>query len=214
MVHGAPDFTKVMRGETDEVWIKGVPFRDPVVAACKPISVENPALAYELATDRFKVKIEEWLVGVLSADVSDRAARLLGIIYGDQGQLLQRPTTKDLLVQIRSAGVEIDPRAIRQLIASDIVTAYGSQVQALKQRPTTYELLVQLVAAGAEIDPRKANIQDYDLFRETGLCDKYDLDYDVQGRLQYLKVYDGVTLKMTLTLSYDGEGRLDTIVRS
>jgi hypothetical protein len=36
--------------------------------------------------------------------------------------LLQRASTFDLIVQLRSAGVEIDPRAIRALTAADIVT--------------------------------------------------------------------------------------------
>lgn len=50
-----------------------------------------------------------------TVDVSDRANRLLGIIYGDVGQLLQRSVTRDLLVQLRNAGSEIDPRSIRAL---------------------------------------------------------------------------------------------------
>jgi len=54
-------------------------------------------------------------------DLSDRVGRLLGIIYGDVGQLLQRPTTRDLLVQLRNAGTEIDPRSIRALTSSDVV---------------------------------------------------------------------------------------------
>lgn len=87
-------------------------------------------------------------------DMIDRAARLVGIIYGDQGQLLQRATTKDLLVQLRHNAAEIDPRAIRALTSSDIITAYGSQTQALLQRATTYDLLIQLRHSGAEIDPR------------------------------------------------------------
>jgi len=42
-------------------------------------------------------------------DVSDRAARLLGIVYGSQGQqVLQRAVSFDLLVQLRNAGVEIN----------------------------------------------------------------------------------------------------------
>jgi len=39
-------------------------------------------------------------------DVSDRATRLVGIIYGDQGQLAQR-VTGEVLVQLNHAGVEI-----------------------------------------------------------------------------------------------------------
>jgi hypothetical protein len=60
---------------------------------------------------------------VTVADITDRAARLLGVIYGSQGQqLLQRATTYDLLAQLRHAGVEIDPRQIRALTASDLIT--------------------------------------------------------------------------------------------
>jgi len=90
--------------------------------------------------------------------------------------LQQRAATFDLLVQLRHAGVEIDPRAIRALTAADVVsavqsgvwsvgrtwtlgvadlvTAYGSQAAALKQRAATNELLVQLVSAGCEINPQ------------------------------------------------------------
>jgi hypothetical protein len=109
-------------------------------------------------------------------DVSDRAARLLGIIYGSQGaQLLQRAVTFDTLVQLRNAGVEIDPRNIRPLTIADQISVqpipgatwdvsdraarllgiiYGSQAQQLQQRAATFELLVQLTSAGVQIDPR------------------------------------------------------------
>lgn len=65
-------------------------------------------------TDGIK-KIQDAITAVISGtpdvNVTDRAARLLGIIYGSQGQqLLQRAATYDLIVQLRSAGVEIDPR--------------------------------------------------------------------------------------------------------
>lgn len=60
--------------------------------------------------------------GTLSADVSDRAGRLLGVIYGSQGQqLLQRAVTFDTQVQLRTAGTEYDARQIRALTASDVV---------------------------------------------------------------------------------------------
>jgi hypothetical protein len=54
-------------------------------------------------------------------DVSDRAARLLGRIYGDQGVLTQRAGTLDAYSQLRAAGVEYDARQIRLLTAADIV---------------------------------------------------------------------------------------------
>lgn len=64
-------------------------------------------------------------------DVIDRAARLLGIVYGSQGQqLLQRAATFDLIVQLRSGGAEIDPRDVtdrwaRQLGQVDLARVLG-----------------------------------------------------------------------------------------
>jgi hypothetical protein len=87
-------------------------------------------------------------------DVSDRAARLLGIIYGSQGaQLLQRAATFDTLVQLRSAGVEIDPRDVTDRAARLLGVIYGSLAQ-VQQRAATFDLYVQLRNAGVEIDPR------------------------------------------------------------
>lgn len=88
-------------------------------------------------------------------DVSDRAARLLGVTYGSQGaQLLQRAATNDLIVQLRSAGAEIDPRDVTDRAARLLGVVYGSQAAQLLQRAATLDLLVQLRSAGAEIDPR------------------------------------------------------------
>lgn len=86
-------------------------------------------------------------------DVSDRAARLVGVVYGSQGQkLLQRATTYDLITQIRHNGAEIDPRNIRVLTSTDIITAYGN-LDKLQQRASTKELIVQISHQGAEKDP-------------------------------------------------------------
>ena len=86
-------------------------------------------------------------------DVSDRAARLVGIVYGSLDKLQQQATTKELLVQISHQGVIKDPTQIRTLASTDVVTAYGSQTQALLQRAVSYDLIVQLRHNGAEIDP-------------------------------------------------------------
>jgi len=114
--------------------------------------------------------------GAWSVDVTDRAARLLGVVYGSQAQqILQRAATFDLLVQLRHAGVEIDPRQIRALTAAtDVVTVtpqaasvwdvsdraarllgiiYGDVGQ-LAQRAVSRDAYVQLRSGGAEIDPR------------------------------------------------------------
>jgi len=74
---------------------------------------------------------DAWVNEPYARDVSDRATRLLGIIYGDVGQLLQRPTTKDLLIQLRHAGTEIDPRQIRALTSSDVVDISDRATRAL-----------------------------------------------------------------------------------
>jgi hypothetical protein len=55
-------------------------------------------------------------------NVTDRAARLLGIIYGNLGQVQQRASTLELLVQLRSGGSEIDPRQVTIQNASIAVT--------------------------------------------------------------------------------------------
>lgn len=58
----------------------------------------------------------------MTADVLDRAVRLVGVVYGSQAQqLLQRAVSFDLEVQLRTAGVEYDARQVRALTAADIV---------------------------------------------------------------------------------------------
>jgi len=69
-------------------------------------------------------------------DVADRAARLLGKIYGDQGVLTQRATSLDLYTAIRYSGAEIDPRSIRALTNSDVVSVEQSDETKLKATVT------------------------------------------------------------------------------
>jgi len=97
-------------------------------------------------------------------DVSDRAARLLGVVYGSQGrQILQRAVSYDLMVQLRAAGVEVDPRDRSWVLgATDIPdlsdraarllgVVYGSQGQKLQQKASTYELLTDPVDRAARV---------------------------------------------------------------
>jgi len=86
-------------------------------------------------------------------DVSNRAARLVGIVYGNLAQLQQRAVTADAYVQLRSAGVEIDPRDVSDRAARLVGIIYGDQGQ-LAQRATSGDAYVQLRSAGSEIDPR------------------------------------------------------------
>jgi hypothetical protein len=76
----------------------------------------------------------------------DRAGRLLGLVYGSQGQqLLQRASTYDLQVQLRTAGTEYDARQIRTLTSSDTVSVanFANPLPVLVQYPS-----------GTTIDPR------------------------------------------------------------
>jgi hypothetical protein len=182
MTSGEPDFQKRIKALTDLWYIKGVLLQDPTVAACLPISVENTALAYNSATDRFKVDIEAMTIGAISVtlandmtrelgivdlsyvlgaalahdnpviarltdgsdfidprDVSDRAARLLGVVYGSLDKLQQRASTKELLVQLRHEGAEIDPTQIRDLTDTDIVTVVQDTAASLLAMVTQAE---------------------------------------------------------------------------
>jgi len=87
-------------------------------------------------------------------DVSDRWARQLGQV--DIARYLGSVigVANPLHSQMVYGGAVIDPRSIRSLVSTDIITAYGSQTQALLQRGSTYDLYVQLRNAGVEIDPR------------------------------------------------------------
>jgi hypothetical protein len=72
-------------------------------------------------------------------DVSDRASRLLGIVYGNLAQLQQRASTYELLVQLRHQGVEIDPRNIRALTSDDIITVVQNTPSNLQATVTQAE---------------------------------------------------------------------------
>jgi|GEM_PF-3106499 len=58
------------------------------------------------------------------ADVTDRAARLVGIVYGSQSQQLKQTVTNfNLQVELATGGTLYDARQIRALTAADVVTA-------------------------------------------------------------------------------------------
>lgn len=58
--------------------IAGTDLKSPTISASIPMSVENPAIAYEAATDRFKCKIESSIN--LIADITDDWTRQLGLV--------------------------------------------------------------------------------------------------------------------------------------
>lgn len=97
-----------------------------------------------------------WVLGATDIpDLSDRAARLLGIIYGNKGQLQQRTTSLDLLVQLMSAGAEIDPRSIRALTSSDVVTAQQTTRTSMTVKPEREDL----VSKGGVVSPNGAGVE-------------------------------------------------------
>jgi len=152
MVSGEPDFQKRIKALTDLWYIKGVLLQDPTVAACVPISVENTALAYNSATDRFKVDIEAMTVGAIEVTLANDWTRELGQV--DLARVLGAALAHDnpVIARLTDGSAFIDPRSIRDLTVSDLITAYGN-LDKLQQRTTTKELLVQIRHEGAEIDP-------------------------------------------------------------
>lgn len=143
MTSGEPDFQARMNALVDIWKIKGLIVKDPYIPLSIPISVENPALAYDDVNDRFKVDIEEISFGDIPVTLSDSWTRILGQM--DLARFLGSAISHSnpLLVRLSNGTTWIDPRCI-----------LGSQDQTLKQRTGTYELLVQLAHSGTEIDPR------------------------------------------------------------
>jgi hypothetical protein len=211
-----------------DLWrIKGLVLKDPTIALTVPVSIENPAIAYNLGSDRFKVDVEAITAGIFPVNLSQvlgaalahdnpvisrltdgsdfidpRAIRALAkatdeayavirtnagvaldprdrnwallwttdsvlaksndpngffaMVYGNIAQPLKQSGNSPYPLWVMSCygnpAVEIDPRSIRALTASDLITAYGS-LDKLQQRTTTKELLVQIQHQGVEKDP-------------------------------------------------------------
>jgi len=65
--------------------------------------------------------------GSWTNDVSDRAARLVGVVYGSQGQQIKQTATNfNLQAELAVGGTLIDPRSIRALTNVDVVSAQQS----------------------------------------------------------------------------------------
>jgi hypothetical protein len=64
------------------------------------------------------------ITGTPTVDVTDRAARLLGVVYGSQAQQLKQTATNfNLQVELATGGTLYDARQIRALTSADVVTA-------------------------------------------------------------------------------------------
>jgi hypothetical protein len=205
MVSGEEDFTKRFKGKIDHWWIKGVEFQDPTIAACLPISIENPAIAYDLVNDRFKVDVEAMSVGTINVDPVDKWARQLGKIDLQRFLGVDISLANPILNSLVYAEDIIDPRNIRALDTSDKVSAYGSESQPLLQRAVTYDALAQIRHNGVEIDPRQIRtLTTADKINVIG-DEGYVLSQDVHGSLK-------VTL-LTNTTAYDARDTSDRAAR-
>jgi hypothetical protein len=64
------------------------------------------------------------IAATIAADITDRAARLLGVIYGSQGQQLKQTATNfNLQSELFTGATAYDARQTRALTSTDVVTA-------------------------------------------------------------------------------------------
>jgi len=143
------------------------------------LSVTNPVIAgiYDALGNRMPSMDSALRPGYI--DMIDKAARLVGIVYGSQSQQLQqRASTYELLVAIRQAGSELSTNNpifagivdasgnrmpsmdasnrpgyvdVIDRVARLLGVVYGSQAQQLLQRALTYELLATIRQGGSEL---------------------------------------------------------------
>ena len=108
----------------DHIKIKGLTLKDPYVELCIPTSIENAALAYEAATDRFKVKIEDWDIDEITADIIDKWARQLGQV--DIARVLGAAMshTNPLYIRLTNGSAFIDPRDRNWTITENLARSW------------------------------------------------------------------------------------------
>jgi hypothetical protein len=90
--------------------IKGLTLKDPYIALSIPMSVENPALAYDAVNDRFKIDLEALSCGIIPVSFADDWTRQLGQI--DLARTLGAAIshTNPLIVRLSNGTTWIDPR--------------------------------------------------------------------------------------------------------
>jgi len=90
--------------------IKGLTLKDPYIALSLPMSVENPALAYDAVNDRFKVDIQAITLGTIDVNVTDKWARQLGLV--DLSRVLGAALSHSnpVISRLTNGSAFIDPR--------------------------------------------------------------------------------------------------------
>lgn len=87
------------------------------------VTVDNASIA---VTGTFWQATQPVSIGA-AVDVSDRAARLLGVVYGSQAQQLKQTATNfNLQTELATGGTLYDARQIRALTSADVVSAAQS----------------------------------------------------------------------------------------
>jgi hypothetical protein len=156
-------------------------------------------------------------------DVSDRAARLLGVVYGSLDKLQQQATTKELLVQISHEGVIKDPTQIRALTATDIITVVQSAAASLLATVTQASSVrtissIDAVATAVQISNTFAGAGNYTVHTPAGgkkvrlkflsleLSADADLGYrfGAAGTIFYLRTTAGVYLSNLMGCNNEG----------
>jgi hypothetical protein len=87
--------------------IKGLTLKDPYIALSIPMSVENPALAYDAVTDRFKIVLEAVTAGVIPVSLST-------LLNPHPVSLasIPNPSNLDVALSTRATGAILNPHPV------------------------------------------------------------------------------------------------------
>jgi len=94
------------------------------VRALKVDASQGLEVALEIGGTVYDARQIRALTSADVVDVADRASRLVGVIYGSQGQQLKQTATNfNLEVELATGATLYDARQIRTLTAADVITA-------------------------------------------------------------------------------------------
>jgi hypothetical protein len=90
--------------------IKGLTLKDPYISLSLPMSVENPALAYDAVNDRFKIVLEAITAGVIPISLANDWTRQLGLV--DLSRVLGAALSHSnpVISRLTNGSAFIDPR--------------------------------------------------------------------------------------------------------
>jgi len=160
-------------------------------------------------------------------DVIDRADRLLGRVYGSQGQpLKQRATTHELMVQLVHQGVEYQAGGgggsglVQCQILNEAGDAWINEPYArdISDRPTRDLGKVGIAGFDVPLPSGANNIGDvdslYDILMVTNQVDEVDYSWSADGTLNTQVFKKGGSTILTLTYTWNADGTLQKVVRT